>query len=78
MSSGSVIVEPSYAVIEELVFGRFSFNGFNPQIEVYFRPIAFEFGYVLPRKYNCSLFDRFCTILTDISLINNTSDYFGF
>ena len=32
---------------------------------------------ILPRKYNCSLFDRFCTILTDISLIMNTSDYFG-
>ena len=31
---------------------------------------------ILPRKYNCSLFDRFCTILADISLIM-TSDYFG-
>ena len=32
---------------------------------------------VLPRKYNCFRFDNFCTILTDISLIMNTSDYCG-
>jgi hypothetical protein len=32
--SGSVILEPSYTIFDGLVFGRFSFNGFNPQIEV--------------------------------------------
>lgn len=31
----SVVVEPSYTVFESIGFGRMSFNGFNPQVEVY-------------------------------------------
>ena len=27
-------MEPSYAILDGLVFGRFSFNGFNQQVEV--------------------------------------------
>jgi len=30
---GAVIIEASYTVFENIGFGRFSFNGFNPQIE---------------------------------------------
>lgn len=32
--SGAVLVEPSYSIFDGIGFGRMSFNGFNPQIEV--------------------------------------------
>jgi hypothetical protein len=33
-SRPTVLVEPSYSIFEEIGFGRLSFNGFNPVIEV--------------------------------------------